>query len=147
MPSWIIEAMGDNYLRLGLNKMSSNAGTFAAIFGCHPEECPETYTLFSPIAHVHLGCPPTLLIHGGQDAIVPVKTSRALYERLVAVNVPTVMHILPQTDHAFDLQLPIISPSAHNAIYDIERFIALQNAIVKEAGVAARRIEEVRHRV
>ena len=35
------------------------------------------------------------------------------------------MHILPQTDHAFDLILPNISPSAHNAIYDVERFLAL----------------------
>ena len=35
------------------------------------------------------------------------------------------MHILPQTDHAFDLILPKISPSAHNALYDVERFLAL----------------------
>ena len=31
-----------------------------------------------------------------------------------------------KTDHAFDLILPKISPSAHNAIYDVERFLALQ---------------------
>jgi hypothetical protein len=35
------------------------------------------------------------------------------------------MHILPQTDHGFDLVLPKIAPAAHNAIYDVERFIAL----------------------
>ena len=50
---------------------------------------------------------------------------RALYTRLVEEKVPTVMHILPQTDHGFDLVLPKISPAAHNAIYDVERFIAL----------------------
>jgi hypothetical protein len=35
------------------------------------------------------------------------------------------MHILPQTDHAFDLILPKISPSAQNSISDVERFLAL----------------------
>ena len=39
--------------------------------------------------------------------------------------VAAVLHILPQTDHAFDLIFPKISPSAHNAFYDMERFMAL----------------------
>jgi hypothetical protein len=39
--------------------------------------------------------------------------------------VPAAIHILPQTDHGFDLIMPNISPSAHNAIYDVERFLAL----------------------
>jgi acetyl esterase/lipase len=60
-----------------------------------------------------------------------VATTRLLHDRLVEKNVPVVMHILPQTDHAFDLILPKISPSAHNAIYDIERFLALRAAILK----------------
>jgi acetyl esterase/lipase len=55
-----------------------------------------------------------------------VKTTRFLPTRLAEEKVPTVMHILPQTDHAFDLILPKISPSAHTAIYDVERFLALQ---------------------
>jgi hypothetical protein len=33
--------------------------------------------------------------------------------------------MLPQVDHGFDLFLPKISPSAHVAYYDIERFLAL----------------------
>jgi hypothetical protein len=45
--------------------------------------------------------------------------------RLMEYKVPVVMHILPQTDHAFDLVLPKISPCAHTAIYDVERFMAL----------------------
>jgi hypothetical protein len=39
--------------------------------------------------------------------------------------VKTVLHLLPQTDHAFDLIMPNISPVAHNAFYDVERFMAL----------------------
>ena len=53
---------------------------------------------------------------------------------LVKEKVPTVMHILPQTDHAFDHILPKISPSAHNAFYDMERFLALIETINEESG-------------
>ena len=58
--------------------------------------------------------------------MAPVKSTHFLHTRLVKEKVPAVMHILPQTDHAFDLILPKISPSAHNAFYDVERFLALQ---------------------
>jgi acetyl esterase/lipase len=55
-----------------------------------------------------------------------VKTTRLMHAHLMEEKVPSVMHILPQTDHAFDLILPNISPSAHTAIYDVERFLALR---------------------
>jgi acetyl esterase/lipase len=126
MPEWVIKKMGKQYHRLGFDKGFANAGTFAPLLGGHPDECPEQYALFSPVTHVHANCPPTLLIHGEDDTMAPVKITRVLFKRLAEKKVPTVMHILPQTDHAFDLILPKISPSAHNAIYDVERFLALQ---------------------
>jgi acetyl esterase/lipase len=125
MPEWIIKKMGKEYYRLGFDKGFENAGAFAPLLGGHPDECPETYAFFSPVTHVHSHCPPTLLIHGEHDTMAPVKTTSFLCTRLVEKKVLTVMHILPQTDHAFDLILPKISPSAHNAIYDVERFMAL----------------------
>jgi dipeptidyl aminopeptidase/acylaminoacyl peptidase len=108
-----------------MDKGFENVGALAAIMGGHPDECPEAYTLLSPISHVHPACPPTLLIHGEHDIMAPVKTTRLLHSRLLAEKIPAVLHILPQTDHAFDLILPNISPAAHNALYDVERFLAL----------------------
>lgn len=125
MPKWIIKIMGSSYHRFYFENFA-NAGTFAFLFGGHPDECPEQYALFSPFTHVHDNCPPTLLLHGEHDTMDPVKTTRILCKRLLDKKVKTVMHILPQTDHAFDLILPKISPSAHTAIYDVERFMALQ---------------------
>lgn len=124
MPGWIIKKMGKEYHRLNMDKGFANTN-FAPLLGGHPDECPGTYALFSPVTHVHPGCPPTLLIHGEQDVMAPVKTTCSLFTQLVEKKVQTVMHILPQTDHAFDLQLPKISPSAHNAFFDAERFLAL----------------------
>lgn len=125
MPKRIVKIMGKAYHRFHFENFE-NAGTFVALFGGHPDECPEQYAVFSPITHVHANCPLTMLLHGEHDVMAPVNTTRILHTRLVEEKVLTVLHILPQTDHAFDLILPNISPSAHNAIYDVERFLALQ---------------------
>ncbi len=125
MPEWMIKSMGDDFHRLGFDKGFINAGAFAPLLGGHPDECPETYALFSPITHVHTHCPPTLLIHGEHDIMAPVNATLSLHARLLEEKIPAVLHILPQTDHAFDLQLPNFSPSAHNAFYDINRFLSL----------------------
>lgn len=125
LPGWVIKIMGTEYYRLNLDKGFKNAGSFAPLLGGHPDECPETYALFSPLTHVHSNCPPTLLIHGEQDVLAPIMCTRSLYTKLAEKKIRTVMHILPQTDHGFDLQLPQISPAAHTAFYDIERFLAL----------------------
>ena len=127
MPDWMIKRMGKEYYRLNMDKGFVNAGgTFTTLLGGHPDECPERYAFFSPVKHVHSHCPPTLLIHDEDDVMAPVKSTRILYTRLVKKKVPTVMHIFPQTDHGFDLILPQASLTAHNAWYDIERFLALQ---------------------
>jgi acetyl esterase/lipase len=125
MPKWVVKSMGKAFDRFHFINFK-NAGTFTFLLGGHPDECPEQYSLFSPITHVHSRCPATILLHGEDDTMAPVSSIRVLYTRLVENKVPVVMHILSQTDHAFDLILPKLSPSAHNAIYDVERFLALQ---------------------
>jgi acetyl esterase/lipase len=126
LPEWVIKRMGKAYYRFNFDKDFANAGAFAPLFGGHPDECPEQYALFSPVTHVHTNCPTTILIQGEHDLMASVETTRFLRTRLAEKKVPTVMHVLPQTDHAFDLILPKISPSAHTAIYDVERFLELQ---------------------
>lgn len=126
MPEWLIKRMGSAYYRFNFDRDFTNAGVFASLLGGHPDECPQQYALFSPVTHVHVNCPATLLIQGEHDLMAPVSTTRILHTRLVEEKVLTVMHILPQTDHAFDLILPKISPSAHTAIYDVEQFLSLQ---------------------
>ncbi|HYK57600.1 MAG TPA: alpha/beta hydrolase [Flavisolibacter sp.] len=132
MPRWIIKKMGNAYHRLGFDKDFENAGALATLLGGHPDECPERYALFSPVTHVDSDCPPTLLMHGEHDLMAPVKSTRILHVRLTNKNVKTIIHILPQTDHAFDLILPKRSPSAHTAFFDVERFLALQTNIIEK---------------
>lgn len=124
MPAWAKKMMGDYYHRLGLDK-NLMPGALAYMFGGHPDKQPEIYSRLSPVTYVNTNCPPTLLIQGEHDLITPVKTVQLLHERLTQAGVPVVLHLLPQTDHAFDLVLPKMSFSAHNAFYDVERFLAL----------------------
>lgn len=95
------------------------------MFGGTQADVPEMYDLASPITHVHAGCPPTLLIQGGQDILVPVTSVRALHQRMMAVGAPVAYLELPNTDHAFDLVLPQISPPAQAAWFQVDRFLAL----------------------
>jgi acetyl esterase/lipase len=125
MPAWVQKSMSKDFHRLGFDK-EEEPGMLVPILGGNPDEKPEAYIMFSPVTHVHKDCPATLLINGEQDILASAKGARHLYSKLKEVGVPVVLHVLPQTDHAFDLILPKISPSAHNAIYDVERFLALQ---------------------
>jgi acetyl esterase/lipase len=129
MPRWIKKKMGADFHRLGMDKGFVNAGAIPPLLGGYPDECPQTYKLFTVATHVHPGCPPTLLIHGEHDIMAPVKSTEELYKHLVKAGVPAILHLIPQTDHAFDMPFPKISPSVHNVIYDVERFLALHAAM------------------
>jgi acetyl esterase/lipase len=101
------------------------AGRLDVLLGGHPQDALDTYQLASPVSHVHPGCPPTLLIQGHQDLLVPVGATCALHAKLVEMGVPAINVVFPWTDHAFDLILPQTSPPAQSALYDVDRFLAL----------------------
>jgi acetyl esterase/lipase len=103
----------------------TETGRLDVLLGGHLQDVPEMYRLASPITHVHPGCPPTLLIQGDQDMLVPVGATRALYAKLVESGVPAINVVLPWTNHAFDLLLPQISPPAQSALYNVDRFLAI----------------------
>ncbi|NOX60935.1 MAG: alpha/beta hydrolase [Chloroflexi bacterium] len=97
----------------------------AAILGGTPEQIPETYRLLSPIHHVGLDAPPTLLLPAGDDFFMLTPAVHRLYARLREANVPAIMVEYPYSDHAFDLILPQVSPVAQAATYEVERFLGL----------------------
>jgi acetyl esterase/lipase len=95
------------------------------VMGGSPEDAPEMYRLGSPVHQVHAQCPPTLLLQGEHDSITSAESVRELYARLNEVGVPVVLVEFPQTEHAFDVMLPLLSPAAQSALYDVDHFLAL----------------------
>ena len=62
----------------------------------------EAAAAASPLTHVRPGFPPTLLIHGTQDELVPVHASLVMYEALAEAGVPAELHLYADQLHAFD---------------------------------------------
>ncbi|HUQ38880.1 MAG TPA: alpha/beta hydrolase [Acidimicrobiales bacterium] len=60
--------------------------------------------LASPITHAKPGFPPTLLISGTNDIVVPHESSVRMYEALAAAGVHVDLHLIAEQPHAFDMQ-------------------------------------------
>ncbi len=62
---------------------------------------PDLAAGISPILHVTPDDPPTLLIHGDADRLVPVSHSHTMYAALQAAGVESQLIIIPGGDHGF----------------------------------------------
>jgi acetyl esterase/lipase len=109
-------------------KSMNFAGRVDILLGGRPNQVPEMYQLASPITHVHSKAPPTILIQGEKDFIVPIEGTRNLYAKLVETGVPAINIVYPWVDHIYDLLLPQVSPSAQSAIYEVDRFLAIMTS-------------------
>ena len=56
----------------------------------------------SPLAYARADFPPTMLVHGNADSIVPVQASLEMYSALAKAGAAVEMHIYDGVPHAFD---------------------------------------------
>jgi acetyl esterase/lipase len=115
--------LGADAERLGFQKIP--AGRLDWIVGGSPQQVPEQYDLLSPISYVRASCPPTLLLQGRDDIIVPPSPAFRLQQRLRATGAEAAVLLLPYADHGFDLLGTNWSPAARQALWHAERFLAL----------------------
>ena len=78
-------------------------GTLRRFIGGDPRAAEEAYVAASPVTHVQLGTPPTLLFHGGRDQFVRLEHMERLGKRLLNAGVPHEMVSLPYAQHGFDV--------------------------------------------
>jgi acetyl esterase/lipase len=65
---------------------------------------PKAWEQASPIARVHPDAPPTFVIHGANDSLVPVEQARRFVDRLRSVSTQPVAYAeLPRAQHAFEV--------------------------------------------
>lgn len=71
-------------------------------FGGRPDQMPEKYAERTPKNAVSTKTPPTLLIAGQRDTLVPQEATYHLSEVLTKHRIPNKLVIIPFTNHAFD---------------------------------------------
>jgi acetyl esterase/lipase len=75
--------------------------------GASIDEAPNLYEQASPVGHVDATDPPTLILHGTIDDIVPIHQGDLLAKELAEAGVPYVYDRLPGWPHAMDLAQPV----------------------------------------
>jgi len=86
----------------------------------------EASTLASPLHYVRPGFPPTLLLHGNADALVPAKASMRMYEALIAARVPAELHMVADQPHAYVLQRDFHRLSVQIIALFLRRYLGLR---------------------
>jgi acetyl esterase/lipase len=91
-----------------------------AFLGKKYEDAPELYKEASPITYVGKQSPPTMLMQGTIDAIVPMSQSVMLAKKLDANNVPYIYVPFEGQFHAFDY----FQDTTKRSLYFVEKFLA-----------------------
>jgi acetyl esterase/lipase len=91
----------------------------AQFLGGPPTVVPANYVAASPVNQVRPGDPPTFLVHGANDPLVPVSQSEGLAAALVAAGVREQLVVIPGAGH--DLDFPIKTP--RNLVRQILEFL------------------------
>ncbi len=89
--------------------------------GGTPQSARAAYESASALFHVHPAAPPTLLLHGVNDALAWHRHSARLAARLAEAGVPHCYVELPWATHAFDFNLH--GPGGQLTVYALEWFL------------------------
>lgn len=73
---------------------------FSMLMGTDASE--EDYKRASPINYVSEDFPPSMLVHGSSDTVVPLRESTDFYDKLKEKKIPSSLHVYAEEEHAFD---------------------------------------------
>lgn len=97
-----------------------NSVVMAFLEGKTYKQAPDLFKKASPLTYVSKDDPPTLILHGTVDAIVPIEQSDLLAEKLKGVGVRYIYDRLPGWPHAMDVAAPVND----RCTWFIDRFLA-----------------------
>lgn len=84
----------------------------------------------SPLNYARAGFPPTFLLHGTADKIVPPSASMVMYQALAAAGVPVEMHLYAEQPHGFAGQPEFIDLCAAECAHFLRRYLIPVAALV-----------------
>ena len=119
-----IKAVVDIYGPVDLTTEYSQHQPLVTSFLAHSyNEAPELYKEASPIQYVNKNSPPTMIIHGTSDDLVPVSQSDLLKARLDSLGVPNVYYRVPFWPHAMDVVKRVNDFTQAKMIDFFERYV------------------------
>jgi len=77
-----------------------------------PQQILEVGRKISPVNHITPDDPPTLIIHGDKDSVVPIQQSESIIEKLQAAAIPCRLIVRPGADHGWKDYTPDITEFA-----------------------------------
>ena len=91
------------YPPTSLTGVTEEESAVGELFG--GEASDEVVEAASPVTYAHRSFPPTMLVHGNADEVVPVASSFAMYDALSDCGAAVEMHIFDRQPHAFDTEV------------------------------------------
>lgn len=113
----------------------------AYFLGGSRREKPEIYVAASPAAHISTNDPVTQIIHGADDLLVPVETSRQLHRAQIAAGVDSRLEILPGQGHMVTFLNPRTSRKVVEFFKEVLVGASTTNETPPSPGARARRRE------
>lgn len=104
----LYKSTNNSYYQMGLQ----------LLIGGTPATKPQVFMQASPINFVNQQSPPTLLLHGGRDGLVPVAQSKKLKKSLDNAGVPSELVVYPTEGHGWQ------GANLADAYKHIEKFLA-----------------------
>jgi acetyl esterase/lipase len=92
----------------------------------------------SPVAYVSSDYPPTFLLHGTADTVVPPSASMMMYEALVAAGVPAELHMYAEQPHGFAGQPAFIDLCAAEIAHFLHRYLTAERTAAVAQPAATR---------
>lgn len=80
--------------------------TTSRFMGSDPEQDPESWSQASPLEQAHAAAPPTLLLQGTRDLLVPHRHAVRYAERLESLGARHELHVVEDAPHGFDRVAP-----------------------------------------
>ncbi|HEY7801668.1 MAG TPA: alpha/beta hydrolase [Dehalococcoidia bacterium] len=102
-----------------------------------PAPSAESLRNVSPLAHVSGSFPPTLLIHGNKDELVPQQASIKMYRALDQAGVPVELHMIAGAPHGFDASPELGRQCASIMALFLDRYVANPHPVQLPAAATA----------
>ncbi len=95
---------------------------FERLLGGTPDTAKTAYENSSPVTLADRQSPPTLLIHGALDSLVPLDQSQQLAEKLSALGRSNALLVIPWASHGFDT-INFDGPGGQITTYAVAQFL------------------------